>query len=472
MAKRKEVINGLHNIFQVYTFGEDANGTEKDMYDISRISYEQSVDENTILFVIADSEDVGRYITINGEPKIISENDNFIITDGVVFSGNGGGSSDVTITGSEYTAGTNIDITDNVISAQGYTYANDNFYIGNDITYEIINNLDWDITYNEKEGKPEQLSISYNGANSKFDFNSIIKIGDFIRFFDVDNEGETICKVISVNIHNFSVDKFWPIAAAYTTVSKVVGGAPILVKNDGSIYVKNVGDYSGSLSETGDSVSSLQEVINMNSEAINDLYEQGSTGQEYTGSDNIHISEEGVITALGYNYVNGVTQLSKAQINNNGTFHFSPSSKLTSSYSNFNIVDTPITITKSSSSSTVNLVGVSVLSDSNITTTGSISAAQGFFETSDIRKKNVIDELPLDKAYELINNCQSIIYTLKDNTDKQQIGLIAQEVQQYFPEVVSEDKDGYLSLDYAKLTSVIFRVLKDVIDRLNKLENK
>jgi hypothetical protein len=108
----------------------------------------------------------------------------------------------------------------------------------------------------------------------------------------------------------------------------------------------------------------------------------------------------------------------------------------------------------------------------DIETIGKINAANGFYETSDIRKKNVIDELPLDKAYELINNCQSIIYTLKDNTDKRQIGLIAQEVQQYFPEVVSENEDGYLSLDYAKLTSVIFRVLKDVIDRLNKLENK
>ena len=83
MAKRKEVINGLHNVF---TLNSD------DLYDISSFSYEQSVDENTILFAIADSEDVGNYITINGEPKIISENDNFIITDGIVFSGNGGGS--------------------------------------------------------------------------------------------------------------------------------------------------------------------------------------------------------------------------------------------------------------------------------------------------------------------------------------------------------------------------------------------
>lgn len=466
MAKRKEVIRGLHNIFTPNT---------DNLYDISTFSYEQSVDENTILFVIADAEDVGRYITINGEPKIISEHDNFIITEGIVFSGNGGGSSDVTITGSEYTAGTNIDITDNVISAKGYTYDDNKFYIGNTTTYETINDLYWEILY-EGEERPKQLSISYIGDDSDFDFNSIIEIGDFIRFFDTDNKGESICKVTSVHEHNFSVDKFWPIAPASTIVSKVVGGVSLLAKNDGSVYVKNVGNFPGDIDyTTANSVSSLQEVINNNSEAINGLYEEvlNNTGQEYTGGDNINITEEGVITALGYNYVNGVTQLSKAQINNNGTFNFSPASNLTSSNSNFDIKDTNVKIHNTNSDTAkVILQYVDVESNSEIKTSSTISAAQGFYETSDIRKKNVIDELPLDKAYELINNCQSIIYTLKDSTDKQQIGLIAQEVQQYFPEVVSEDKDGYLSLDYAKLTSVIFRVIKDVIDRLNKLENK
>lgn len=104
MAKRKEVIRGLHNVFTTYTFKEYGNGNEKDMYiyEISTFSYEQSVDENTILFAIADSEDVGKYITINGEPKIISENDNFIITDGVVFSGNGGGSGDGEVSAGNY----------------------------------------------------------------------------------------------------------------------------------------------------------------------------------------------------------------------------------------------------------------------------------------------------------------------------------------------------------------------------------
>lgn len=100
-------------------------------------------------------------------------------------------------------------------------------------------------------------------------------------------------------------------------------------------------------------------------------------------------------------------------------------------------------------------------------------ASSGFFQTSDIRKKNIKEEISLDKAYDLIDKCQTIIYTLKDDkSNKEQIGLIAQEVQEFFPEIISEDENGMLSLDYAKLTVVILKVLKDLISRLKTLENK
>ena len=95
---------------------------------------------------------------------------------------------------------------------------------------------------------------------------------------------------------------------------------------------------------------------------------------------------------------------------------------------------------------------------------GQINAAHGFFETSDARKKDIQGELSLDKAYDFIRNCEPILYNLK-GSDKTQIGLIAQEVREFFPEIVNEDEDGYLSLDYAKLTVIILRVLKDLIDK-------
>ena len=104
---------------------------------------------------------------------------------------------------------------------------------------------------------------------------------------------------------------------------------------------------------------------------------------------------------------------------------------------------------------------------------GNVNAAGGFFQTSDINKKNIIGELDLDKAYDLIDKCQTILYTLKDDdSDKEQIGLIAQEVKEFFPELITEDNDGSLSLDYSRLTVVILKVLKDIINRIKILESK
>ena len=95
------------------------------------------------------------------------------------------------------------------------------------------------------------------------------------------------------------------------------------------------------------------------------------------------------------------------------------------------------------------------------------------YQTSDITKKNIISDLDLDKAYNLIDKCQTIIYTLKDDErNKEQVGVIAQEIQEFFPEIVSADEDGYLALDYSRLTVIIMKVLKDVIKRVQRLEEK
>jgi len=57
--------------------------------------------------------------------------------------------------------------------------------------------------------------------------------------------------------------------------------------------------------------------------------------------------------------------------------------------------------------------------------------------------------------------------------------MIAQEIKEYFPEVISGSKDGTLSLDYSRLTVILFRLCKDLVkknneinDRLNKIEEK
>lgn len=101
--------------------------------------------------------------------------------------------------------------------------------------------------------------------------------------------------------------------------------------------------------------------------------------------------------------------------------------------------------------------------------TGAVNAS-AFYETSDIRKKEIKSDLSLDKCYDLIDKCQTVIYSLKDQT-KEQVGMIAQEIEEFFPEVVATNEEGFKSLAYDRLVVICFKVLKDVIKRLEKLES-
>ena len=103
--------------------------------------------------------------------------------------------------------------------------------------------------------------------------------------------------------------------------------------------------------------------------------------------------------------------------------------------------------------------------DGNECTT-KISCNGGFYQTSDARKKENLRELDLDKCYELIDKCQTVLFDYKDGA-KDQMGMIAQEVEEFFPEIVSTDDKGFKSLDYAKLTVIVLRVLKDLIKKVN-----
>ena len=58
----------------------------------------------------------------------------------------------------------------------------------------------------------------------------------------------------------------------------------------------------------------------------------------------------------------------------------------------------------------------------------------------------------------------------KDN--KKQIGFIAQEVQEVYPELVNEDINGYLSLNYQQLTAVLSSQINDLYSIINELKLK
>ena len=59
---------------------------------------------------------------------------------------------------------------------------------------------------------------------------------------------------------------------------------------------------------------------------------------------------------------------------------------------------------------------------------------------------------------------QGKTYRWKEDTtfaNKADIGLIAQDVEQVFPELVAEDEQGYKAIAYSKLTTVLIEAMKE-----------
>jgi Ca2+-binding EF-hand superfamily protein len=56
--------------------------------------------------------------------------------------------------------------------------------------------------------------------------------------------------------------------------------------------------------------------------------------------------------------------------------------------------------------------------------------------------------------------------------DGRQIGLIAQEVEEVIPELVNTTDNGYKSVDYAKLVSVLVEAVKEQQKQIEALEER
>ena len=94
-----------------------------------------------------------------------------------------------------------------------------------------------------------------------------------------------------------------------------------------------------------------------------------------------------------------------------------------------------------------------------------------FKSTSDYRIKTDIQEL--DSNYHNVDNLRPVIYKQVQNNNLN-IGLIAHELQEYFPFLVDGEKDGEKtqSVNYIGLIGVLIKEIQDLKKRVNKLENE
>jgi hypothetical protein len=82
-------------------------------------------------------------------------------------------------------------------------------------------------------------------------------------------------------------------------------------------------------------------------------------------------------------------------------------------------------------------------------------------------KENII---PIYDSTSVINNINPVEFTWKDS-GKKSYGVIAQEIEQILPELVQET-DGVKSVEYNSIIAFLIGAVKEMSDRLDKLENK
>ncbi len=107
--------------------------------------------------------------------------------------------------------------------------------------------------------------------------------------------------------------------------------------------------------------------------------------------------------------------------------------------------------------------------------------ASGTVTPSDIRYKSEVRTL--DATLEKVLNMRGVSYQMKDEFKEkgfgngEQVGVIAQEIEKIYPQLIITNSDGYKGVDYSKFTPILIEAIKEqqvIIDaqkeRINALE--
>jgi hypothetical protein len=102
---------------------------------------------------------------------------------------------------------------------------------------------------------------------------------------------------------------------------------------------------------------------------------------------------------------------------------------------------------------------------------GNIRAA-GWASNSDLRWKENIE--PIEDSLDLVTQLRGVTYEWIDKSkgDGQQLGVIAQEVEEVFPQVVRTDNIGYKSVEYSKLVAPLIEAVKTLKSENDELKKR
>lgn len=101
-----------------------------------------------------------------------------------------------------------------------------------------------------------------------------------------------------------------------------------------------------------------------------------------------------------------------------------------------------------------------------------VYATNGFYESSDERLKNILN--PVKVNLDELAKLRKIHYTWKDDSKSGiQLGMVAQDIQKLYPELVNIDSEtGYLNLAYDKLSVIALEAIDNVYDMIKDLRKE
>lgn len=113
-----------------------------------------------------------------------------------------------------------------------------------------------------------------------------------------------------------------------------------------------------------------------------------------------------------------------------------------------------------------------LLTNKNVYTTQNMYSDLGFYTTSDLKFKNNVKNLSVDKT-EHLDKLRKLIpksYNFKDQKQSS-FGLIAQEVEKIYPSLVNTNKDGTKSVNYTELIPLLLLQTNEMERKIEELKN-
>lgn len=115
------------------------------------------------------------------------------------------------------------------------------------------------------------------------------------------------------------------------------------------------------------------------------------------------------------------------------------------------------------------LSGATRTTQADFRATGKIITEVGFGKESDKRLKSDIRQIK--GALDKVLSVRGTTY-MKQNKDEREAGVIAQEIMKILPEAVFADKNGYLIVSYESIIPLLIEAVRNLNDKIVKLEAK